>query len=180
MSRSASPDPLLDALAPPPGPVLVGFSGGLDSTVLLHALARSPGQRRAGLRAIHVDHGLQPASADWAAHCRAACAALDVPLLVVPVAVDAASGLGIEGAARQARRAAFAWVRRVGGRGASAASASGVSLVADMVIRTLPTGGRDRRLTARASPPAEPHQPLTWSTESSGLRGAGLKSVPLV
>lgn len=106
---SSSPiDPVQSCLAPPPGPVLVGFSGGLDSTVLLHALARSPGQRRAGLRAIHVDHGLQPASADWAAHCRAACAALDVPLLVVPVAVDATSGLGIEGAARQARRAAFA------------------------------------------------------------------------
>ena len=38
---------------------LVGFSGGLDSTVLLHALAAAPAIRAAGLRAVHVHHGLR-------------------------------------------------------------------------------------------------------------------------
>lgn len=88
--------------------LLVGFSGGLDSTVLLHLLAEDESVRRIGLRAIHVHHGMQPEADAWAGHCRAACAALGVALEVVRVHVDPASRLGPEGAARQARHAAFA------------------------------------------------------------------------
>lgn len=92
------PDP------PHRAPVLAGFSGGLDSTVLLHLLSR----RDAGLRAIHVHHGLHAGADGWAAHCRRVCEAWGVPLQIVRVDVDLASGLGIEGAAREARHAAFA------------------------------------------------------------------------
>lgn len=113
---AAAADPLLQALSPSPGPVLVGFSGGLDSSVLLHALAAVPGQRQAGLRAIHVDHGLQPAAANWAEHCRHICAGLALELDVVRVQVDTAAGLGLEAAARQARRRAFAAALRPGER----------------------------------------------------------------
>jgi tRNA(Ile)-lysidine synthase len=89
-------------------PILIGYSGGLDSSVLLHLLARDADLRGRGLRAIHVHHGLHTQADAWAAHCEHACAALGVPLQVVRVAVDASSGLGIEGAARAARHAAFA------------------------------------------------------------------------
>ena len=88
--------------------VLVGFSGGLDSTVLLHMLASDADTRRAGLRAIHVHHGLHADADAWAAHCQQTCDALDVPLSIVHVEVDRASGLGLEGAARDARHRAFA------------------------------------------------------------------------
>ena len=88
--------------------VLVGFSGGLDSTVLLHMLASDDDTRRAGLRAIHVHHGLHADADAWAAHCQQTCDALDVPLSIVRVEVDLASGLGLEGAARDARHRAFA------------------------------------------------------------------------
>jgi len=54
-----------------PGAILVGHSGGLDSTVLLHALAESRKARERGLRAVHVDHRLQSDSAMWARHCEA-------------------------------------------------------------------------------------------------------------
>jgi tRNA(Ile)-lysidine synthase len=87
-------------------PILVGLSGGLDSTVLLHLLAHSP-LRANGLRAIHVHHGLHPDADAWAAHCESLCASLDVPLTVVRVEVDRASGLGLEGAARESRHSAF-------------------------------------------------------------------------
>ena len=88
-----------------PAPLLVGLSGGLDSTVLLHALAGRRGAR--GLRAIHVHHGLHPDADAWTTHCERLCATLGVPLAVARVQVDADSPLGPEGAARDARHAAF-------------------------------------------------------------------------
>jgi tRNA(Ile)-lysidine synthase len=102
-------DALHPRLIPQPGdprPVLVGFSGGLDSSVLLQLLATTPGLH-AGLRAIHVDHGLHAQSAHWAAHCAATCAALGIPFQVATVQV-VARGDGLEAAARAARHAAFA------------------------------------------------------------------------
>lgn len=96
-------------LPPPPreGPLLLGLSGGLDSTVLLHLLAGDPALRGRGLRALHVDHGLHPQSATWGEACRAHCEALGVPLQIVRVQVHE-DGEGLEAAARRARHAAFA------------------------------------------------------------------------
>jgi tRNA(Ile)-lysidine synthase len=98
----------------PPGPLLLALSGGLDSTTLLDALARSPAARARGLRAIHVDHGLHAQSGEWAAHCRALCAAHVVPLVEANVVVDRDSEAGPEGAAREARYAAIADAMRDG------------------------------------------------------------------
>jgi tRNA(Ile)-lysidine synthase len=92
----------------PPRAVLVGFSGGLDSSVLLHLLAQMPATARNGLRAVHVNHGLHADADAWAAHCRLTCDALAVPLRIVRVEVARDSGLGPEAAARTARHAAFA------------------------------------------------------------------------
>ncbi len=89
-------------------PVLVGYSGGLDSSVLLHLFANDANARRSGLRAIHVHHGLHPDADAWAAHCERECAALEIPLQIVRVEIDRDAGLGIEGAARAARHRAFA------------------------------------------------------------------------
>jgi tRNA(Ile)-lysidine synthase len=91
----------------PPGALVVGFSGGADSSVLLHALARLAPARARGLRAVHVDHGLHADSAAWSERCRAIAAGLDVPLDVVRVEVERDRGGGLEEAARYARRAAF-------------------------------------------------------------------------
>lgn len=87
----------------------VGFSGGLDSTVLLHLFV---GLRERGLladlQAVHVHHGLQPAADAWVDHCTRVCQALAVPLDIHHVRIDNAASL--ERAAREARYAAFARV----------------------------------------------------------------------
>jgi tRNA(Ile)-lysidine synthase len=89
---------------PPKAQVWVAYSGGCDSTVLLHLL-KCEGVRR--LRAIHVHHGLQAAADDWVQRCQLSCSRLDVPLTVVPVAIDRKHPAGPEGAAREARYAAL-------------------------------------------------------------------------
>ncbi|OLU23211.1 tRNA lysidine(34) synthetase TilS [Pseudomonas sp. PA15(2017)] len=84
----------------------VAFSGGLDSTVLLHLLASAA--RRHDLppiRAIHVHHGLQAAADEWPAHCQQVCDSLGVALDVRHVQVE--PGASLERAAREARYAAF-------------------------------------------------------------------------
>lgn len=105
MSVIATLQPCLERL--PSGAVAVAFSGGMDSSVLLHALAHLPAVRARGLRAIHVDHGLHADSSAWARHCHEFAAALDVPLHVVAVHVNRDAGTGLEDAARRARYAAF-------------------------------------------------------------------------
>jgi len=97
----------LDALRQSAGPVLVGFSGGLDSSVLLHRLNQET--TLAGrLRAIHVHHGLHPQADAWQRQCETICAAWSIPLTCIRVHVNRHSGNGLEAAARAARHAAFA------------------------------------------------------------------------
>jgi len=82
--------------------VCVAFSGGADSTALLAALAQLP-RRPAGLRAVHVDHRLQPHSARWSAHCRRVARSLGVPLIVRTASIARTRGESPEAAARAAR-----------------------------------------------------------------------------
>lgn len=51
-------------------PLLVGYSGGLDSHVLLCWLARRRPVSGISLQAVHVHHGLNPRADEWAAHCQ--------------------------------------------------------------------------------------------------------------
>lgn len=85
--------------------VCVALSGGMDSMVLLDAVANI----RKDVSAIHVHHGLSPNADAWEAFCRRQCAARRVALAVHRVSVDA-RGQGVEAAARDARYAAFATV----------------------------------------------------------------------
>jgi tRNA(Ile)-lysidine synthase len=90
------------------GGVCVALSGGLDSSVLLHAMADVARAHSTRLRALHVDHGLQAASAAWARSCRDACKAAGIPLQVVSLDLDVPRGASVEAAAREARYSALA------------------------------------------------------------------------
>ncbi len=96
------------ALASTPIALLcIAYSGGGDSTALLHALASLPEARARGLRALHIDHGLLPDSERWAQQCAEVCSWLDVPFESHRIEVARGGGDGPEAAARVARYAAL-------------------------------------------------------------------------
>lgn len=88
--------------------LVVGYSGGIDSTVLLHAVAALAPQLGWTVSALHVNHGLSPHADDWQAHCLGVCAEWCIPCTVQQVAVERGSADGLEAAARRARHAAYA------------------------------------------------------------------------
>jgi tRNA(Ile)-lysidine synthase len=80
---------------------LLAFSGGPDSACLLHLLLdRGLGPR---LRVVHVDHGLDDASAERARSARALAERLGADCRIERLARDEATGGGPEAAARRAR-----------------------------------------------------------------------------
>lgn len=93
---------------PVPSAYLVAYSGGLDSHVLLHALAGLRSRLAVPVHAIHVHHGLQQVADDWVAHCQTVCRELDVPLAIEYLGLQPAPGESVEAVAREARYAAIA------------------------------------------------------------------------
>jgi tRNA(Ile)-lysidine synthase len=97
--------------------LLVGISGGPDSTALLHAFVRLGPRLGCGVEAAVVDHGLRPEAAAEAAAVAASCGALGVACEVLRVDVRAARARHVswQDAARRARLGALAgWAERRG------------------------------------------------------------------
>jgi tRNA(Ile)-lysidine synthase len=100
----------LDVHVPPDASgLVVALSGGADSAaLLLAATALGSSFRGLPLRAVHVDHGLQAAAAEFRDACVTLCRGLGVPLTVIAVTVHSPRGASVEAAARDARYAALA------------------------------------------------------------------------
>lgn len=88
--------------------IKVAYSGGRDSHVLLHILwqlrAKMPSLP---VSAIHVNHGLQAISTQWANHCQSICEAYQIPFLLIPLQLKVPPGESLENVARTHRYAAF-------------------------------------------------------------------------
>jgi tRNA(Ile)-lysidine synthase len=94
------------------GVLAVAFSGGRDSTALLHTLCRAAEGSTLQIHAIHVNHGLSVHAAAWEQHCRTVCRrwqreGRSLQFHAVRVTIDRHSSSGIEAAARDARYAAL-------------------------------------------------------------------------
>ncbi len=88
--------------------LIIGYSGGCDSHVLVHLLQcyRRPLKIK-HLEAIHINHNLQPDANRWVEHCRNTCHDLHIPFESLTVDAAPNSGESPEAAARHARYRAF-------------------------------------------------------------------------
>lgn len=91
--------------------LVIAYSGGVDSTVLLHGLVAAATQdlipfSLSSLVAIHINHQLSPQADTWQQHCQHVSESLGVAFFSETVTV-ASVGKGVEAAARDARYAVF-------------------------------------------------------------------------
>lgn len=98
----------IEQLVPEPCHLVLGYSGGVDSRVLLEIVwqfvCQHPGYT---LEAVYVHHGLSEHADDWARHCQQVCQDLGIACSVACVTINRNSTESLENAARQARYDVF-------------------------------------------------------------------------
>ncbi len=82
---------------------VVAYSGGADSTALLHALCTIQNQLGVPLSAVHVNHGLHDDAGQWQQQCEHFCRQNNIELVCVRVDLKNCSGKGLEAEARHLR-----------------------------------------------------------------------------
>ena len=81
----------------------IAYSGGLDSTVLLHIADAFCKQTKIALTAVHVNHGISANAKKWQAHCQTQCAKINVPFYTESLALKKMPQQSLEADARDAR-----------------------------------------------------------------------------
>ena len=89
-----------------PPHIYIGYSGGIDSHVLLH-LCASMAHLKEKITAVYVHHGLQLEANAWAEHCKKTATVLGVDFKVIRVDAIAGQGESPEEVARNARYTAL-------------------------------------------------------------------------
>ncbi len=147
---------------PPARRYWVAYSGGLDSHVLLHSLAkvrdRLPVEE---LHAVHVNHGLSSVADAWGSHCVVVCRGLDIPCHVIQVDARAGRGESPEAVARVARYEAICSILE---QGDGLLTAHHQDDQAETVLLQLLRGGGPRGLAAMPR----------WDCFGAGWRGRPL------
>ena len=87
--------------------IAIAYSGGLDSSVLLHFAHAYAKANDIALFAFHVHHGLSSNADDWLAHCERECARLGIVFDVRRVTLANKDKSGTEEAARVSRYSAL-------------------------------------------------------------------------
>ena len=86
--------------------IFIAYSGGSDSTALIHLLSSIKVDKNTKLKAIHINHNLSENSLLWERHCREKCYKLGIDLIVESVEIKSDGG-GLEAASRKVRYKIF-------------------------------------------------------------------------
>ena len=154
--------------------VLIGYSGGADSSALLSVLKKYCDERGIYLAALHVHHGIRDAEADRDAEfCRMQCQKLDVPFILESADIPALakkSGRGLEETARAFRYEVFERIVRQNKRLSCVATAHNADDNAETVLFNLARGSGSTGLCGippiRISGGIKIVRPLLFSSKS--------------
>ncbi|MEW9797625.1 tRNA lysidine(34) synthetase TilS [Alteromonas sp. CYL-A6] len=95
----------LSAITPSVQSLVVAYSGGVDSTLLL-LIARHVAQHHGyPLQAVYVHHGLSDNATYWQQHCESVCREQDIPFVAQSVTIKRTARVSTEAQAREARYA---------------------------------------------------------------------------
>lgn len=89
--------------------LILGYSGGLDSRVLLQVLheLQSVWQTDFEFTAVYVNHGLQKEANDWQQHCKQTAESLGIRFISAAVSIEKNTSESLEELARNARYEVF-------------------------------------------------------------------------
>lgn len=89
----------------PQMPLVIAYSGGVDSQVALHAIALLKHKKAISnaITVCHVNHGLSKNAYEWQVFAEQACLRLNLPLKICKVNVQAQAQQSLESLARDAR-----------------------------------------------------------------------------
>ena len=94
--------------------IVVAYSGGLDSTVLLHLTQNLSAKLDCSLLAAHINHRLHPEADDWEVHCRKQAKRMGIAYQCEVVQLSNKHPQGVEAAARKLRYRALQHIMKTG------------------------------------------------------------------
>jgi tRNA(Ile)-lysidine synthase len=92
---------------PTAGRLLVAYSGGVDSSVLLNLLSRHREKLNLEIVAVHVNHQLSPVAENWIKHCKNICENENIRFETITIDAKKPKGHSQEAYARELRYAAL-------------------------------------------------------------------------
>jgi tRNA(Ile)-lysidine synthase len=81
----------------------IAYSGGIDSTVLLHLLNTKKDKIDRYIKTVHVNHKISNYADNWADHCRKVCSEYQIPFELITLDASNNMGYGPEAHARKLR-----------------------------------------------------------------------------
>lgn len=157
--------------------VLVGASGGPDSSLLVAVMALLAPRVGFSVEAVHVNHQLGPHASTMEQAARDVCERFAVPLHQRLVNVRSDGGLGLEGAAREARHAAFSSLMRERAFDFLATGHTATDVAETFLQRILEGSGRQGALPERDGVKLRPLLELTRDDVRTAVRSAGIPAV---
>ena len=83
--------------------IIIAYSGGIDSSILLHLLFSIKEDLKQSLEVIHINHGLHDKSDDWERFCRRKCESYNISFRAISIKENCPKNVSVECWARDKR-----------------------------------------------------------------------------